>query len=538
MKKKKIISVIILILISTTIMEPVMVYSYEKNMEYKDIAKVSKNSWIEEEMDNNEAFIRAIEEATNKKRSEITKKDLEKIVKLTGSGASEIPRKIDDIVNLVELDFAGGKIESVPESIRNLKKLKKINLNQNNLQEFPNAVLDLPNLRDLHINKGNIKEIPVEIEKLKNTLVRFDIRFQNLVEIPNVLLEADNWIAASKETHGKGLILDITDNQISQPYNNEVNIPFSMGGNLLGESKYEKPSYGIKQDQLIYIGDEIEVPIGTDVRNIEIDTKNLGLSSGKDLFKGHTFEVGVDGKSDYNSLFVDGIAKVKGKTNIFIKTTQSSADNMKARAVVPVEVVSYSKPIINGVNNLNIIEGNEFDPMYGVTAEDAEDGDLTKDIKVSGEVNTKKPGSYEIIYEVTDSDGNKTTVKRRVKVIQKLVQINNAPIIYAKYKVLKLGDKFNEMDGVTAFDREDGDITKNIKVIENTVDTSKAGKYKIVYEVSDSKGVKTIKEVSIVIKDNDYINNNKLPKTGYSSLMVLLGTITTGLGIVFLSKKK
>lgn len=212
---------------------------------------------------------------------------------------------------------------------------------------------------------------------------------------------------------------------------------------------------------------------------------------------------------------------------------------MKARALVPVEVVSYSKPIINGANNCNITQGNEFDPMAGVTAKDTEDGDLIKYIEVSGEVNTKKPGSYEITYEVIDSDGNKTTVKRIVKVILKVVQINNAPIIYAKDKVLKLGDKFNEMDGVTAFDREDGDITKNIKVIENTVDTSKAGKYKIVYEVSDSKGVKTIKEVSIVVKDNDYINNNnKLPKTGYSSLMVLLGTITTGLGIVFLTKKK
>ncbi|MGL6187033.1 MAG: immunoglobulin-like domain-containing protein [Clostridium chrysemydis] len=226
-----------------------------------------------------------------------------------------------------------------------------------------------------------------------------------------------------------------------------------------------------------------------------------------------------------------------GTYKVIYEVTDSKG--AKTTKTISVVVRSNDKPIIAGADNISLKEGESFDPMAGVTAKDTEDGDLTKDIKVSGEVNTKKPGSYEITYEVTDSDGNKTTVKRIVKVIPKVVQINNAPIIHAKDKVLKLGDKFNEMDGVTAFDREDGDITKNIKVIENTVDTSKAGKYKIVYEVSDSKGVKTIKEVSIVVKDNDYINNNnKLPKTGYSSLMVLLGTITTGLGIVFLAKKK
>ncbi|MGL5693572.1 MAG: immunoglobulin-like domain-containing protein, partial [Peptostreptococcaceae bacterium] len=78
---------------------------------------------------------------------------------------------------------------------------------------------------------------------------------------------------------------------------------------------------------------------------------------------------------------------------------------------------------------------------------------------------------------------------------------------------LKLNDKFEPLNGVTATDKEDGDLTKEIKVVENTVDTSKEGIYKVVYEVEDSQGLKTTKEIKVVvIKEIEKVDVSSLVK--------------------------
>ncbi|WP_460423860.1 immunoglobulin-like domain-containing protein, partial [Paraclostridium sordellii] len=162
---------------------------------------------------------------------------------------------------------------------------------------------------------------------------------------------------------------------------------------------------------------------------------------------------------------------------------------------ITVTVRSNDKPVISGADNVSIKEGSPFNPMAGVTATDTEDGNITKDIKVTGTVDTDKPGKYELTYIVTDKDGNSTTVKRTVIVNPKMVVINNIPVINAENKTIKVGDKFNPMIGVTAIDKEDGNITKDIKVIEDTVNTSKPGTYRVVYEVTDSKGATSTKTI-------------------------------------------
>ena len=66
------------------------------------------------------------------------------------------------------------------------------------------------------------------------------------------------------------------------------------------------------------------------------------------------------------------------------------------------------KPIISGANNKTIYIGASFNPLSGVTAKDNVDGNITKKIKVSGKVNTKKAGTYKLTYSVTDKAKNKT----------------------------------------------------------------------------------------------------------------------------------
>ena len=80
---------------------------------------------------------------------------------------------------------------------------------------------------------------------------------------------------------------------------------------------------------------------------------------------------------------------------------------------------------------------------------------------------------------------------------------NQKPVIKgASNKTLTLGDSFDALAGVTANDKEDGDLTSKIKV-EGKVDTNKAGKYNLTYTVSDSeKATTTVKRV-ITVEDKE-----------------------------------
>lgn len=75
---------------------------------------------------------------------------------------------------------------------------------------------------------------------------------------------------------------------------------------------------------------------------------------------------------------------------------------------------------------------------------------------------------------------------------------NNKPEIKASDKLLYLNEDFDLLEGVNAFDKEDGDITKNIKV-EGSVDNTKAGVYVIKYSVTDSYGDTTTVSVNVEV---------------------------------------
>lgn len=82
--------------------------------------------------------------------------------------------------------------------------------------------------------------------------------------------------------------------------------------------------------------------------------------------------------------------------------------------------------------------------------------------------------------------------------------INLVPTINANDKTITVGDKFDPLKDVTATDKEDGDITlKSENVIENGVDTTKAGTYKVTYKVTDSKGASTTKTIKVTVVEKD-----------------------------------
>lgn len=77
-------------------------------------------------------------------------------------------------------------------------------------------------------------------------------------------------------------------------------------------------------------------------------------------------------------------------------------------------------PVITlyGGNHVDVyLNENYSDPGYDAT--DAEDGDLSKEVQVSGSVDTATEGNYTITYRVTDSYGTTSVKERIVRVIPK-----------------------------------------------------------------------------------------------------------------------
>ena len=72
---------------------------------------------------------------------------------------------------------------------------------------------------------------------------------------------------------------------------------------------------------------------------------------------------------------------------------------------------------LKGGESYSIVVGSKYSEP-GYTATDNCDEDLTESVKVEGEVNASKVGTYELTYKVTDKAGNEGTATRKVSVQQ------------------------------------------------------------------------------------------------------------------------
>ena len=171
-----------------------------------------------------------------------------------------------------------------------------------------------------------------------------------------------------------------------------------------------------------------------------------------------------------------------------------------------VTVLSNEKPVISGADNIKIEFNSNFDKKAGVSATDYEDKDLSASIVITGEVDTKIPGIYELIYSVTDSDKNTTTVKRIVTVKEEVKpenpEIAEDAVIKANDITIKLGEEFNPLKGVEVIDPKDINIINDLKYTSD-VNTNKPGIYTVKYEVVGSNGNLVTKTIVVTVLSNE-----------------------------------
>ncbi|MCK7484922.1 MAG: DUF5011 domain-containing protein [Bacillus subtilis] len=91
-------------------------------------------------------------------------------------------------------------------------------------------------------------------------------------------------------------------------------------------------------------------------------------------------------------------------------------------SVTPIYVRSAdtTAPQIWGIAESNLVVGATFNPLFGLNVYDHYDKSLTPAhiVVVSNNVNTAVAGTYQVVYELTDSSRNKLTVTRIVNVVE------------------------------------------------------------------------------------------------------------------------
>lgn len=209
------------------------------------------------------------------------------------------------------------------------------------------------------------------------------------------------------------------------------------------------------------------------------------------------------------------------------------------------------KPVITIKGNKEVVinEGSKYNDE-GATAMDNVDGDVTSLIKVTNNVNVNKPGSYTVIYTVTDKAGNRAEETRKVTVVASspittkktttkkqssggtkpktttTKKVTTPPTITLRgstYVTLNVGERWND-PGYSAKDAKGVDITSRVNV-SGSVNTSNAGTYTIRYSVTDSYGNSSSKTRTVIVKSN-YIKLQSISLTP-NTLNIKVGASAT-----------
>lgn len=117
--------------------------------------------------------------------------------------------------------------------------------------------------------------------------------------------------------------------------------------------------------------------------------------------------------------------------------------------------------------------------------------------------NKAVPGTYEVVFEVTDSSGNQATFTKPIKVIDDV-----APVFSGTTTITKPSNSILAVSEIqaqlTAHDAIEGNKTGQITILSDgyTGKGNVVGSYEIIFQVQDSKGNKSTHMVTVNVVDN------------------------------------
>ncbi len=169
--------------------------------------------------------------------------------------------------------------------------------------------------------------------------------------------------------------------------------------------------------------------------------------------------------------------------------------------------------VLYGEENIVMIQDSKY-IEFGYNAYNSKGEDLSSRVKVNSNLDTSKIGEYQITYSVEN-----VTKTRKINVVKKpkeytsiqLEQINGDSNVY-----INLGNQYKE-PGYKVYNSAGRNLTDKVKVT-GKVNTTKVGKYKIVYSVIENNSV--IANASRIVIVMDPKINLKLTTNNYTNKYV------------------
>ena len=327
----------------------------------------------------------------------------------------------------------------------------------------------------IEITEGETIQLTEEVLKEKGLEIKDDENDKITLEVKDA---SDKKITSFKGTEEGIYDLYITAKDDFGGESKTLNVQLKVNASTVGPTITRDGK--ALEDVTINAGQAFNLMDSVKAVDVNGNTVNVSVSSDKEL--------NLDTEQD---------------TTYVITYSATDSRGRKTEKTINLTVKGNKAPVIEGVKNHTLKVGDSFDPKAGVTVTDE---DKNIELVVESNVNTNIPGVYKVIYKATDS-GNKTTiVESSVVVNPKMTTLNKIPVINAQDRIVQLGEKFDPLEGVTATDEEDGDLTKSIKVIRNDVNTDVAGDYTVVFSVTDKQGATAIHEMLVVVNQPPVIH--------------------------------
>lgn len=286
-------------------------------------------------------------------------------------------------------------------------------------------------------------------------------------------------------------------NETSQPetVNNEVETPDSTEtGNETNEVAEET---------------SVEQPVETEnVNETTPSTENNEVSTN-------------DAESNSESVEPAENTETKEKAPSVENETETTADEGNTNEV------QYEAPVNNATNNAEtnnevvttneadkevtapVLEANDyqayvgqyFDPLLDMNFNILESpSDEAVEVNYTKGYDLTKEGKYPITFTAKTSGGSESSITRNLSVVVS----PEKPVIYAPNKTVKKGSNYNILDDVSASDKQDGNLTSRVMVInDGGFDPNVAGIYDVEYKVTDKNGNDVIVTRRIIVSDED-----------------------------------
>lgn len=184
-----------------------------------------------------------------------------------------------------------------------------------------------------------------------------------------------------------------------------------------------------------------------------------------------------------------------GIQTVSLTVTDEGGNCIQKDAVLEI-MADTAPPVISGVKEITITEGDSFSYEEGVTVKDNCDEHVPLAVDDSS-ADTDVPGDYEIIYSAEDEAGNRAE-ERTLLHVKKADR--TPPVIEGVKEITILkGESVSYKRGVTVTDDTDEEVA--LEIDNSAADTETPGDYPIIYSAVDQAGNRTEVKTTLHVKE-------------------------------------